>query len=116
MTTADSTSTLPLTTTTGKPAPKPNGKDLLIKIDVHTATFHCQDVEHAGPQNPRHVTFQPDAPCVLLFTNSEVFGKAEAPLIKGDNELPVLSKDGTETSYRLDGAETVKSPPKIVVP
>jgi hypothetical protein len=116
MPTADSASTLPLTTTTGNPAPRPDGKNLLIQIDVHTATFHCQDVEYVGSQNPRKVTFRADAPCVLLFYNSEVFGKAEVPLAKGDKDLPVLSKDGTETSYRLFGVETVKSPPKLVVP
>ena len=119
MTTVDSTATLPVTTViTGEPAPRPDGENLLIKIDVGTATFHCRTEERVGKHKNRHVTFQVDAPCKLHFTNFAVFQANDWPLVKGKNDLPVLDPtNAVETSYSLDVVgKAVDSPVKIVVP
>lgn len=124
MPTFDATATMPLkTTVTGKPAPTDPLGNLLIKIDVGTGTFHCRAVEHAGKHKDRFVTFQADAPCMLYFSNFEVFHMNDKQLMKGRNDLRILdSTNGVETSYALDGASTAKvaptvlSPPRIVVP
>jgi hypothetical protein len=112
--------TLSLTTViTGKPAPTPDGKNILIKIDIgrDTATFNCQPVEHVGKHKNRHVTFQVDAACTLHFTNFAVFQANDWPLVKGKHDLPVLDPtNGVETSYSLDVGKGVDSPVKIVVP
>jgi len=108
----------PKTLVTGEAAPRPDGKNLWIKIDVGTATFHCGPVERVGTGKNRHVTFHPDTPCKLYFSNFEVFQTNEKQLVKGDNDLPVLDKtNGVETRCSLDGAGTEKmGPPVIVVP
>jgi|SRR5271166_4298924 len=117
MTTVDSTATLSLTmVVTEEPAGKDPLGNPIIRIEVGTATFHCRSVEHVGKQRPRKVTFQADAPCNLHFTEFAVFQKNDARLVKGNNDLTVFCEDGVGTSYYLDGKETVKSPPKIVVP
>lgn len=117
MATFDSTATLPVS------APRPDGKNLLIKIDVATGRFHCDPVEHVGTHKNRYVTFQPDAACKLYFSNSAVFKMNDKQLVKGKNDLQVLDEtDGVETSCSLDGATTEKvartvfGPPVIVVP
>jgi len=115
MATFDTTATLSQNTT-NVPAPRPDGKNLLIKIEVGTGTFHCLPEEHVGTHKNRFVTFQPDASCTLYFTNIAVFQMTDKRLVKGNNDLQVLDQtNGVETSYSLI-APAVLGPPKIVVP
>lgn len=109
MATFDSTATLPLKTgTTNVPAPRPDGKNLLINIDVGTATYHCQPVEHVGTHKNRYVGFQPDEHCWVIFTNEAVFGKKQVELFpnKEDtrNNLHVADGFVGETYYTITDA------------
>lgn len=108
----------PKTVVTGEAAPTDPQGNLLIKIDVATATFHCRAKEQVGKGKNRQVTFHPDAPCKLYFSNSAVFQASDKQLVKGDNPLPVRDEtNGVETSCSLDGAGADKmGPPVIVVP
>jgi len=118
MTTVDSTATLPVTNdTTGETPGHDEHGNLIIRIEVRTPPiFHCRPEEHVGKQQPRKVIFQPDTPCKLYFTKPEVFGPSPWPLAKGNNDLPVVGKDGDWTSYSLEPSADTKNDPKIVVP
>lgn len=58
-------------------APRPDGKNLWVDIDVNltqlTALFHCCTQEHVGDHSKRTVTFRADHDCVLQFTKRSVF-------------------------------------------
>ncbi len=117
MTTVDSTATLPLTmVVTGEIPGTDSLGNLIIRIEVGKATFHCRSVEHVGKQKPRKVTFQADAPCKLHFTDPAVFGTNDRQLVEGNNDLTVVGKDGDMTSYSLPARADTKNDPKIVVP
>jgi len=124
MATFEATPTLPVkTVVTGETPDRDPLGNLVIKIDVGTGTFHCRAEEHAGKHKSRFVTFHADAPCMLYFSNFEVFQLKAKQLVKGENKLRILdTTNGVETDYCLDEAGTTKvaptvfSPPRIVVP
>ena len=130
------------TTVTGKPAPKPDGKNLWIEIDIDlkkgTALFHCQDEEHAGSHQQRRVTFRADQDCLLTFNNQAVFDRKlaqmfahkEVPLSIGDDlghppkivetdyivYTMTLATENVGTTAETKKEVDPKNPPKIVVP
>jgi hypothetical protein len=57
-----------------RPAPKPDGKNLWIDIDINliksTALIHSQQSESVGAHKKRTVTFRADHDCLLKFSNS----------------------------------------------
>jgi len=147
MTTMESTATLPEaktappingidlpTVVSGVPAPRHDGKNLFIEIDVRSdeAVFHCQDPEHVGTHKQRHVLFCANKHCWLIFTNPLVFTEPYLELMKGEDQAAQVSDKTTkvETSYRIrvdpaeaakvakmmNAATTPKRPPVIVVP
>jgi hypothetical protein len=147
MTTIDSTATLPEvktappvngidlpTVVSGDPAPRHDGKNLFIEIDVRSneAVFHCQDPEHVGTHKQRHVLFCANKHCWLIFTNPSVFTEPYLELMKGEDQAAhVLDETAkVETSYRIrvsaaktakaakmmNAVTTPKRPPVIVVP
>jgi len=89
------------TVITGDAAPRPDGKNLLIKIEVGSdeAKFHCLRQEHVGAHKQRHVLFQADKDCWLIFTNKAVFTEEYLELAKGES-VPAWISDNTQ------GAET----------
>ena len=118
-----------------RPAPKPDGKNLWIDIDVNliksTALIHSQEEESVGTHKQRTVTFRADHDCTLAFSNKKVFDRASVPLTAYTQViLPV--KDTTtnvETFYDIyigtslvEGAATRQNDllpnngPHIVVP
>ena len=132
MATFGATATLPLKKgTTNVPAPRPDGKNLWINIDVGTVTFHCQEDEHVGPHKNRYVRFQPDEHCWVIFSDETVFGKKQAELFssKEDERNNQHVADGYvgDTYYTITEAPITapagqkpgpipQSPPRIVVP
>jgi hypothetical protein len=128
------------TRVTGKPAPKPDEKNLWIEIDIDlknaSALFHCQLEEHVGSHKQRKVTFRADQDCLLRFTNQVPFSR-ELVQLYAHTEQPLSVKDEigsarktVETFYDIyimttptesvtKTAETQpgpKKPPVIVVP
>jgi len=118
-----------------RPAPKPDGKNLWIDIDVnlikYTALIHSQEEESVGTHKQRTVTFRADHDCMLSFSNKKVFDRDSVPLTAYTQViLPV--KDTTtkvETFYDIymgtslvEGAEPKQNDllprngPHIVVP
>ena len=81
---------------TGKPAPRPDKKNLLIKLDIDLtnaiALFHCKDEEHALDHKARSVTFRADQDCLLTFSNQAVFG-CEAVQLFAQKDKVVFVKD-----------------------
>jgi hypothetical protein len=128
------------TKTTGNPAPRPDGKNLWIEIDIDLnqaiALFQCQDEEHVRDNSPRSVTFRADQDCLLTFTNQGVFNCGLVQLFAHQEKtLPVKDDGGkiSETFYNvytmtpaieavvkptetMKIEETAKRPPVIVVP
>ena len=147
MTTANAAATLPevrtappangkdlITDVTGTPAPRHDGKNLLIKIDVgpERGVVHCQEPEHVGTHKQRHVLFCANEDCWLIFTPTPVFTDDYLEL-KKDEKTPAYVSDNTqkaETRFvvRVRAEQTakvammVKTPPEakhgpvIVVP
>jgi hypothetical protein len=62
-----------------RPAPKPDGKNLWIDIDINlsksTALIHSQQEESVGTHKQRTVTFRADHDCLLKFGNPTMFHK-----------------------------------------
>ena len=84
-------------------APRPDGKNLWIDIDINgsksTALMHCQAEEHVGAHTPRMVTFRADQDCVLFFSNPAFFGRDFEPLkAYAQDTLQVITSKG-DTSY-----------------
>ena len=115
--------------TTGEAAPRPDGKNLLMKIDIDldhaTATFHGQISEHVGTHKPRKVTFRADKNCMLEFDNVAVFQTKFVQLTATKPKtLEVANTQKVETGYRIPAptaivaklAASVMNAPKIVVP
>lgn len=67
-----------------RPAPKPDGKNLWIDIDINliksTALIHSQQEESVGTHKQRTVTFRADHDCMLKFSNPAVFNLLSVPL------------------------------------
>ena len=116
MTTVDSTATLPpvrtappvngkdLTLeTTGIPAPRYDGKNLLITLDVGSdnAVLHCQDPEHVGTHKQRHVLFCANEHCWLIFDNKLVFPDGYLELEKDENSPAHVSDDTRKAETRI---------------
>ncbi len=128
MPTLDSTATLPevktvppvngkdlKTVLTGKAAPRYDGKNLLITIDVGAdeAKFHCQDPEHVGTHKQRRVMFCADKDCWLKFTANSAFAEDYLELKKG-KETPAHVSDEvgaarTDCVIRVSAAKTAKA-------
>lgn len=119
------------TETTGTPAPKPDGLNLFLKIDVHNdkATIHCSPVEHAGSHHHRKLVFQADKNCNLQFSNPSIFSPpAQVPeKLSAGRKTPFFIDDSVGTNQEVttvcsvfvDGtvpATLHESPPRIVVP
>jgi len=119
------------TETTGNSAPRPDGKNLFLRIDVHNdrATIHCCDVEHAGKYHNREVIFKADKNCNLHFSNPSLFtpqpqvpekltAGRETTFLIGDN-VGTSGEVKTLCSVSIDGTVPAilhESPPRIVVP
>jgi hypothetical protein len=114
--------------TIGEAAPRPDGKNLLIKIEIDrdTARFHCQDPEHVGTHKPRKVTFLADKKCTLEFGQKSVFGKNSVQLT-ANKPATLEVADGVNrvgTDFRIPDPTTIvaklavgaMNAPKIVVP
>lgn len=118
-----------------RPAPKPDGKNLWIDIDINpsksTALIHSQDRELVGTHKQRTVTFRADYDCLLVFSKEDVFDRKSVHLIAHKDEV-LHVKDSTskmETFYDIfigafltEGVETMHKEvvalngPHIVVP
>jgi hypothetical protein len=146
MPTLDSTATLPelktappangkdlKTVVTYEPAPRLDGENLFIKIEVGSdeATFHCQDQEHVGTHSQRHVLFWTNKHCWLIFSNKSVFNRDYLELPEGVNVAAQISDQlrAAETGYNIrvtaktaktakmmKAATAAKHGPVIVVP
>ncbi len=117
-----------------RPAPKPDGKNLWIDIDINlgksTALIHSRQEESVGLHKQRTVTFRADHDCLLKFSNPTVFNKGSIPLIAyRQTSLEVRDEiRQVETSYEvyvgteIEGAAELLSGvaamggPHIVVP
>jgi len=127
MTVVDSTATLSelrtappvhgkdLTTVfTDNPAPRPDGKNLLIKIEVGAdqAQFDCLQQEHAGAHKQRHVLFEANKDCWLIFTNKSVFTEEYLELRKNEATPAWISDStqGAQTDFivRVQATKTAK--------
>ena len=84
------------TKVTGKPAPRPDEKNLWIDVDIdltnEVALFRCSDEEHVLDHKPRSVTFRGDQDCLLTFSNQVVFG-CEVVQLFAHKEKVLLVKD-----------------------
>jgi hypothetical protein len=115
-------------------APKHDGNNLLIRIDVGSekAKFHCREQENVGDHTQRHVFFCANEHCWLIFDPPSAFIEPYLELVKGE-EISAHVADSTlkaETGcvVRVERRKTVKSakmtktasytmrPPVIVVP
>ncbi len=87
----------------------------IIFIDAEN-TIYADDPEHV----PGDVCFFAAARCTVLFSDPNVFGKAQHPLTPGENWL--TPKNNGRTSYSIEGSlsyQAAQSPltgPIIVVP
>lgn len=91
---------------TNKPAPRPDGKNLWIDIDVNltklTALFHCQAPEHVGGHSERKVTYRADHDCVLGFTGRALFNRDYVQLIAHkEMVLPVADVNNVQANYEM---------------
>jgi hypothetical protein len=95
------------------PTTRPDGKNLLIEIDVgpEEAVFHCGDEEHVGTHKQRFVLFRPNKHCWLVFTNKSLFTEDYLELNEGE-KTPAYVADSTrgETGCRIwvSAAKTAK--------
>jgi len=92
---------------TNQPAPRPDGKNLWIDVDVNlkklTALFHCQPTEHVGSHSKRTVTYRADHDCVLRFSDRVVFDRDSVQLI-ANKEIALSVADGinnVQTNYEI---------------
>jgi hypothetical protein len=134
MATIDSTATLPEVKTappvdgknlptvlTNTPAPRHDGKNLFIQIDVRSddAMLHCQESEHVGTHKQRHVLFCANKHCWLIFTNKSVFTERYLELTKGE-EVPAHVADdthdvGTDCAIRVSPTKPAKAAKKMAI-
>lgn len=90
-----------------RPAPKPDGKNLWIDIDINmsklTALIHSREEESVGTGTQRSVTFRADHDCLLKFSNLAVFNVASVPLIKNKQTVLKVKDDTTkvDTFYEV---------------
>lgn len=112
-----------VTVITGEPAPRPDGKNLFIRIVINpeTAMFQCQDEEHIGNHEGSFVTFQANAACALHFTNPDVFGTDKVELKKNlatslHNKKRHLDTGFYVTVNKAQMENMLLGEPKIVVP
>lgn len=100
------------------PAPKPDGLNLWIDIDLNltksTALFHCQEKEVVGTNPNRKVTYRADHDCRLTFTSEAVFNKPYVDL-KAHKEKSLDIRNDTskvEANYVIGpmGVTTVIAP------
>lgn len=134
MTTAGSTATLPevrtappvngrdlLTHVTHEAAKRPDGKNLLIRIDVRAdeAVFDCEDPENVGNHEHRFVLFCANKHCWLKFGNPSVFVEPFLELMAGE-KTPAYVPDGPQkakTTYCICvSARTAKTARMKAVP
>lgn len=100
---------------THKPAPRPDGQNLLIEIDVRLdqAVFDCQAPEHVGTHKQRFVLFRANKHCWLIFTNQSMFTEPYLELTKGDeipaHVLDTTQKAETDCVIRVSPAKAAKA-------
>lgn len=118
-----------------RPAPRPDGKNLWIDIDINptksTALIHSQDEESVGKHKARKVTFRADYDCVIVFSNEAVFGVKSVPLSAYEQTVLEIKDTASkiETFFDIFTGTTLadvteamqqevlpRSGPKIVVP
>ena len=120
-------------------APKPDGLNLRIEIDLNltksTALFHCQEREVVGTNPNRKVTYHADHDCRLTFTNEAVFNRRYVDLkAHKETSLDILNSTSrveanyvigpmgvapvtvTEADGSLTALTAARSGPHIVVP
>jgi|SRR5271165_1522051 len=108
-----------ITECVGPAAHRPDGKNLLIQIEVGSeiAKFHCIAPEHAGTHSQRHVLFEADKDCWVIFTNKSVFTEEYLELAKGESVPAWVSDDTqkgeTDCVIRVKAEKTAK-PGKVV--
>lgn len=82
-------------------APRPDGKNLRITIDIDlgnlTALFHCQEEESVGKHKARKVTFRATDDCLLRFSNPAVFNRESVQLTANKDEV-LKVKDQTKNA------------------
>ncbi len=97
-------------------APKHDGLNLLIKIDVTSqeAKFYCQAGEHAGNHQQRHVRFLANAAC-RLHLETAFFDPKIIELSQGV-ATDVEIQDGAvgSASYYVSISETTTTGPTMV--
>lgn len=102
-----------ITNCVGPAAQKPDGKNLLIKIEVGSdeAKFHCVQPEYTGAHKQRHVLFEADKHCWVMFTNETLFTEKFLELPKGET-VPAWIADGkqgeTDCVIRVEAGKTGK--------
>lgn len=118
-----------------RPAPKPDGKNLWIDIDINlsksTALIHSQQEESVGMHKQRTVTFRADHDCLLKFSKPAVFNMKSIPLIAYRQTALEVKDEATkvDTFYEvyvgteiegaaelLSGGVAARGGPHIVVP
>ena len=101
-----------------RPAPKPDGKNLWIDIDINmsklTVLIHSREEESVGTHKQRSVTFRADHECLLKFNNSAVFNLASVPLIKNKQTVLQVADDATtvDTFYEVYAGTEIGSAAK----
>ncbi len=112
-----------VTVVTGEPAPRPDGKNLFIRVVIgpETATFHCQEEEHTGNHEGSFVTFQANSTCMLHFRNSDVFNTDKVELKKNQATPMHTKKRHLDTGFyvtvsKVQMENMLLGEPKIVVP
>jgi phage terminase large subunit-like protein len=122
-----------ITIITGNPAPRHDGKNLLITIEVGpvNAVFHCESPEHVGNHKQRHALFCANKHCWLMFIENSAFTEDYLELQIGEKVPAQVSNNtqngstryvirvGAETADPVRMATTVvdaKHGPVIVVP
>jgi hypothetical protein len=103
-------------------APRHDGKNLFIQIDVRSddAKLYCQEPEHVGTHTQRHVLFCANKHCWLTFTDKSVFIEEYLELPKGE-EVPAHVADSTQHAktdcvIRVSAAKPVKAAKKMAIP
>lgn len=103
-------------------APRHDGKNLFMQIDVRSgdAMLHCQEPEHVGTHKQRHVLFCANKHCWVIFTDKSVFIEEYLELAKGE-EVPAHIADSThdvrtDCLIRVRAAKPARAAKKMAIP
>jgi hypothetical protein len=106
---------------TKTPAPRHDGKNLFIQIDVRSddAMLHCQEREHVGKHKPRHVLFSANEHCWVIFTDKSVFIEEYLELTKGEEVRAHIADSThdveTDCVIRVSATRPAKAAKKMTV-